>query len=324
MRRIGSVGANGRLNLFALLFAAVFILAGCGARIGGPAPAPAADSGLVVDIPTIFIDVAEDGQMTIGGIPAADLGALTGQDMSSLSMDPTTVERLMGANIQHISVRNLPQGVLLFINGAAAPAIVWDEQALESLLATLDMMGTDLGTAGKLLPLAPKLGVNFALRFPVSAGKQEMPLAVSANAAQVLAQTDIQAIAATPSAVELQINFKQDGTFELGGINPLMAGMFQGAIPQQSPETIQSVQERGITSVGIRTVPGGILLSINGSPLPFLKFDTENELFGLLDLVTTMQGDESGAMDDVKGPLQQLLPLLRRLGVSLTVNFPAP
>ncbi len=103
-----------------------------------------------------------------------------------------------------------------------------------------------------------------------------------------------------------------------------MAGMFQGAIPQQSPETIQSVQERGITSVGIRTVPGGILLSINGSPLPFLKFDTENELFGLLDLVTTMQGDESGAMDDVKGPLQQLLPLLRRLGVSLTVNFPAP
>ncbi len=135
MRRIGSVGANGRLNLFALLFAAVFILAGCGARIGGPAPAPAADSGLVVDIPTIFIDVAEDGQMTIGGIPAADLGALTGQDMSSLSMDPTTVERLMGANIQHISVRNLPQGVLLFINGAAAPAIVWDEQALESLLS---------------------------------------------------------------------------------------------------------------------------------------------------------------------------------------------
>jgi hypothetical protein len=50
---------------------------------------------------------------------------------------------------------------------------------------------------------------------------------------------------------------------------------------------------------------------------------SEGELFGLLDLVTTLQGGEAGALDAVKGPLQQVLPMLRQLGVSLTVNFPA-
>ena len=40
------------------------------------------------------------------------------------------------------------------------------------------------------------------------------------------------------------------------------------------------------------------------------------------DLATTMSGGEAGTLDAVKGPLQQVLPMLRQLGVALTVNFP--
>ncbi|MCB0129965.1 MAG: hypothetical protein KDD78_03920 [Caldilineaceae bacterium] len=326
MRRTGFVGdrSGHQVWLVAALLVVVLLLAGCGPRIGTTAPPQAADDALVVDLPMIYIDFDADGQATLGGIPVSELGAALGSDLSSISMEPDTVARLQNANLQHVQLATRPDGVAIFINSAPAPSLVWDEQTLESLVATLNDLGTDLGEAGALLPLVRDFGLNLALRFPAAAGKSEIPVTADSKAVDALATTDLQGIINSAAALNLQLNYAADGSFALEGINPLMAGMIQGPLQQAAlkPEQLESVAELGINSVGLKVLQGGILISINGKPLPFLKFANEGELFGLLDLVTAMQGDDGGALAALKGPLQQLLPILTNLGVSLTVNFP--
>ncbi len=230
MRRTEYFAQAGRLWIAALFVALTLALAGCGARLGpSTTPAAAADE-LVVDIPTIYIDFDADGNATLGGIPVSQLGAALGSDLSSISMEPTTIERLQKLDIQHIQLATRPSGALIFVNGKPAPAFVWNEESLAALVATLDAMGQDLGAAGGILPLLPKLGLNIGLRFPVTAGKSEIPLTVSNAPFDNVAKTDLAAVVAQQPTIPLEINYAADGTFELGGINPLMAGMIQGPL----------------------------------------------------------------------------------------------
>jgi len=310
--------------LTALLLVSMLLLAGCGPRIGDAAPAPAPADELVVDIPMIYIDFDEQGEATIAGIPAAALGESLGQDLSSLSIDPETVARLMEANVQHIQLSNQPNGMLIYINSKAAPALVWDADVLTSLVSVLEATGQDIGDAGKLLPLLPQLGMNFALRFPVAAGESEIPMTYSDQSVDSLAATDLQAIANAEAALALELNYAEDGSFELAGINPLMMGMIQGqlAAANLEPDQIENITDMGIESIGLSVTPGGILMKVNGEIMPFIKFDDNQELFDLIDLGGNLSEGAGKALGAIKGPLQQVLPLLSQMGVSLTVNFP--
>ena len=309
--------------LAVLLLVSMFLLAGCGPRIGeGVTPGTAEE--LVVYIPMIYIDFDEQGAATIVGIPAATLGETLGQDMSSLSLDPETIERMMKADVQHVQISNQPNGMLIFINSKPAPALVWDAEVLTSVVSLLDAMGQDIGDAGGLLPLLPQMGLNFALRFPVADGNAEIPMSYSQKAVDGLAATDIRTIADAGAALALELTYAEDGSFELGGINPLMMGMIQGqlAAANLEPDQVSDITEMGIESVGLQVTPGGILISVNGEILPYLKFENEGELFDLMDLGGNMSDGAATALGAIKGPLQQVLPMLRQLGVSLTVQFP--
>ncbi len=139
-----------------------------------------------------------------------------------------------------------------------------------------------------------------------------------------MAATDIRTIADAGAALALELTYAEDGSFELGGINPLMMGMIQGqlAAANLEPDQVSDITEMGIESVGLQVTPGGILISVNGEILPYLKFENEDELFDLMDLGGNMSDGAATALGAIKGPLQQVLPMLRQLGVSLTVQFP--
>ncbi|MCB0161788.1 MAG: hypothetical protein KDD83_26805, partial [Caldilineaceae bacterium] len=94
------------------------------------------------------------------------------------------------------------------------------------------------------------------------------------------------------------------------------------AAAKLTPDNLTSIQELGLQSVGIRTAPGGLLVSINGQPLPFLQFTQLTELFSLIDLAGAFGSGDSGMLDSLKGPLEQALPLLQQFGIGMTVNFP--
>ena len=108
----------------------------------------------------------------------------------------------------------------------------------------------------------------------------------SDKAVDGLAATDIRAVADAGAALALDLTYAEDGSFELGGINPLMMGMIQGqlAAANLEPDQVAGMTEKGVESVGLQVTPGGILISVNGELLPYLKFDDEKELFDLIDL----------------------------------------
>ncbi|MCB0074469.1 MAG: hypothetical protein KDE20_23545 [Caldilineaceae bacterium] len=324
MRRTKLSVMSGRFLLIALLAAMLLVLAGCGARLGPATTTEAPADALVVDIPTIYIDFDADGNATLGGIPVAQLGDALGQDLSSISLDADTIAKLQRLNIQHVQIATRPNGALIFINGKPAPALVWNDAALAALVSTLDAMGQDLGAAGGILPLLPQLGLNIGLRFPVADGKSAIPLTVPDAPFDAVAKADLDAIVAQQPTLPLEINYAPDGSFELAGIPPLMAGMIQGplAAAKLTPDNLTSIQELGLESVGIRTAPGGLLVSINGQPLPFLQFTQLTELFSLIDLAGAFGSGDSGMLDSLKGPLEQALPLLQQFGIGMTVNFP--
>ena len=314
---------NRRLTLFAALtVAALLALTGCGPRVGAPATVDAADE-LVVDMPTLEIEFDAEGAAAIAGIPVAQYGAVLGSDLSSVSMEAETVARLTGAGIQHIQIINQPQGLLLFVNSDALPALAWDEATLTTMVETLGALGTDLGSTGALLPLAPELGLGFVLKFPATGAA--IPVRADSSVVRALSNVDLAAVRSATSTVNLELNYDADGNPTLLGLNPLMMGMVQGALQSAvlPADQLESIAERGIQSIGLKLLPDGISVSINENSMPYMLFDSEDKLFSMLDLVTTMQGDDSGALSSLEGPLQQLLPVLRRIGASLTVNFPS-
>lgn len=327
MRRTNLSVPSGRFLLIALLATMMLVLAGCGQRLGPATTTDAPADALVVDIPTIYIDFDADGNATLGGIPVAQLGAALGQDLSNITVDPQTVTRLQRLNIQHIQLATRPNGALIFINGRTAPALIWNDEALAALVSTLDAMGQDLGAAAGILPLLPQLGLNIGLRFPVADGQSAIPLTVPDAPFEAVADADLDAIVAQQPTLPLEINYAADGSFQLAGIPPLMAGMLQGPLSaaQLTPDQLASIGELGLENVGIRTAPGGLLVSINGQPLPFLQFTQLSELFSLVDLAGAFTESEGGnPLDMLKGPLEQALPLLQQFGIGVTVNFPGP
>lgn len=325
MRRTGVSTRIGRWWIAALIVTLSFVLAGCGPRLG-PATAPeAAADELVVDIPTIYIDFDDEGNATLGGIPVAELEAALGADLSSVSLDPQTVRRLKLLNIQHIQVATRPNGALIFINGRPAPAFIWDQESLAALVATLEGMGQDLGPAGGILPLLPQLGLNIGLRFPVGENREAVPLTVPDVSFENVANSNLAELTSGEPTIPLELNYNADGTFELGGINPLMANMISGplAAAQLPADQIESIQEMGLESLGVRTAPNGLAIAVNGQPLPYMQFGQQNELFNLMDLGGALGGDSAGPLvETLKGTLQQVLPMLQQFGIGVTVNFP--
>ena len=60
------------------------MLSACAPRAtGGEIAARAAESDVAVDLPALVLDIQEDGSLSVGGQPLADLGAVVGQDLSA-------------------------------------------------------------------------------------------------------------------------------------------------------------------------------------------------------------------------------------------------
>jgi hypothetical protein len=304
-----------------VLTLALFVTSACGPRVASPAPAEGDSQTLIVELPAIYLNVAEDGAITLAEGPfQAVLGSL-GVDLSSLSMSAETVQNFVGANIQHIQLDNRRDGLYIYINGEPYPTLVWDEAALASLVDVLAMLGTDLGEAGNLLTLLPDLGVGVVVNFPVAAGSAAVPLAEMAPNPATGDQVTLEDAMNAPVALDLSLTYAEDGSFQLQGLNPFMLGMIPQDALRQSPEAIANLTEQGINSLSITARSAGLLIIINGQPLPLLRTTSDQQLLQLIQLVLQLQGD-SESTEQIAGVIQQLLPPLLRQGLRLAVNFP--
>ena len=104
--------------LLTALLIFTLVLSACGPRPQqGELAQSATDDTLVVDLPAVYIDYDEQGQASISGAAIAQLGALLGQDLSSLDRTPEAIKALTDAGIQHMFINLTPSGVSMYANG---------------------------------------------------------------------------------------------------------------------------------------------------------------------------------------------------------------
>ena len=113
-----------RRNLWlGALLVVVLIVVGCAPRASsGNIVAESGDSKLMVDLPALVIDVDDQGQLSMGNVPLAEVATmLPPEQLETLKVDPATVTFLTESNIQHVQIDNSPTGLIIMVNGKPIP-----------------------------------------------------------------------------------------------------------------------------------------------------------------------------------------------------------
>ncbi len=266
-----------RWTLAALLVATV-LLVGCGSAAQPAASAPPkAAEPFMLALPRIVVNVDATGNPSVLGLSPALFG------MDARFPQPL-LDSLVAANIQHLEVRILGSGLVIFVNGKPLPHIGWDDEALtQGADFAQAMMGQDLSTVKKLLPVVRRLGLDVVLSLPKKSGAADIPLISLEEGAKVAPQ----ASAGPPTAI-VKLDAKIDdkgipGIFDLTAKDLATLGV--EAPPVLDADTLKRLQGANTQHLLIRSKPGGLFIYVNGKPLPHLVWDSRfltnaAELFG--------------------------------------------
>lgn len=268
-----------RRTLTALLVAAVLLI-GCGSAAQPAASAtPKAAEPFMLALPRIIVTVDATGNPSVLGISPALFG------MDARFPQPL-LDSLVAANIQHLEVRILGSGLVLIVNGKPLPHIGWDDEALtQGADFAQAMMGQDLSTAKKLLPVVRRLGLDVIVRLPKKGGAADLPLMSLEEGAKVAPQAS-----AGPATAVVKLDAKIDdkgmpSIFDLTAKDLAAIGMAAPVV--LDAETLKRLQGANVQHLLIRSKPGGLFIYVNGKPLPHLIWDSRfltnaAELFGQL------------------------------------------
>lgn len=338
---------NRRLaQLLTVLLIAVLVLTACGPRPDqGELAANTTGTDLVVDLPALYIDYDDQGAASMSGTALSTIGAALGQDLSVLDRSPAAMDALKAAGIQHAIVNLTPTGLQIAANGKPLVTLDWDAASLGSLGSLLGGMDNPaLAPAADLLPLAKDMSVGIVMRFPGADGAEQLPLIsdekvdMKALAKEqqkqlpdILTELGIPPLAAAvlPGLPALTINYAADGTAQLSGLPPLIATQIPASALSGlnlQPDQLEMIAGLGLKTVNIKNSPEGLAITINGNPLPFLRWDGgEMQNLGSLGVdggvLKAVAGLDDGTLDTIS-QVAKLAPILQASKLDITVNFP--
>jgi len=306
-----------RKSLWALLIVAL-VLSACGPAMPSATGAKT-ESGEVFQLALPRLEVAFDaqGNPTVLGMKLSDVGAMLGQDLSTLKMDPALINWMTNANIQHIEMRQTGDSLALLINGKPMPHLAWDDKALNQAMdvAALFLPGSEnLFTAvKKFLPLVSRLGVDATLRFPLQKGATAIPLAdPSVALAPVNPSKD-------PASIILKFEVKYDdqgvpSVLGLSGYDLAALGLPLPVAIEKG--VLKNIQSQNIQNVVFRTKPDGMYIYLNGNRLPGLAWDKQ-----LLKNAAEAYAQMNPASPIIP-TVNMLLPMLDTLDIGIMTKFP--
>ena len=303
-----------RKSLWIMLLLVSLLLAACGTA-QTPTVAPGSSGGMpfVIALPRIEINLDQNGQPSLLGIKLADVGALLGQDFSGLALDKPTLDKLVGAGIQHIEARQTGAGLEFLANGKLLPHVGWTDASLAEagrMAGVFDVSGAQ--TLVKVLPILRRLGVDAAIRLPKVTGAADIPLA-PLGAAVPVATTPI-----SPTAVvRSEITFDDAGVPSILGVSAKDLAELGINVPAQlSPEMIQKFKANDIQSLELRTTPDGLTVYANNQPLPDLLWN-EEMLTNAADLYNQL--NPNVPYSDL---IKQAPPFVRAADIDILVHLP--
>lgn len=309
----------------AVLMILCLALAGCAARPGGgQTAAAAADDDIMVDLPALALDFAEDGTGSIGGVSMA---ALMGGEGVSLPAD--TIQSLMDYNIQHVQLDAHPAGITVRVNGLPfLGSMAYDPERLQSMAAILgeigdspmlSMMSDVIPILTSLLPMIDNFGMGVVARFPAASGMEPMPLMQDSMAGAGNPSADFLAGVAQRPQIAIPIFLEADGGWSAGELNPALLSALLGAENDLSlpTETVTLIASLGIRSISLHTVEDGLEMLINDHPLPILTWN-QGEVASLLEIVEQSESMETNLL----GLVGTLIPLLQATDAHIALHFP--
>jgi hypothetical protein len=316
-----------KITLFLVLLTMLALLAGCAPRPGaGETAAAAGPEDVVIDLPSIALDVAEDGSVSLGGINIADLAGSLGMPLE-LPITADQVAMLTALGIQHIQIANAPTGLALIVNGQAMPSLAWTKDELSNVA----QFAPQIPALGELLPILTQLGIGVTLNLPVAEGVERAPLAVSVEesaAAALAASQDqfVESIGELPT-ISIPVNYADDGSFTIAGMTgdawaQLTGQDFLGVLTQQ-PENIDAMQSRGIENVSVKIDPNGLRILLDDQPLPYVDL-SGGKLASVIELARStgalnIPGLDPAMLDTI---LTNFLPILTSANIDFTLRFP--
>lgn len=253
-------------SLAALLLVAA-LLVGCGSAAQPSATAAQkAAEPFMLALPRIVVNVDAAGNPSILGLSPALFG------MDARFPQPL-LDTLIVANVQHLEVRILGRGLALYVNGKPLPHIGWDDEALaQGVDLAQVMLGQDLGTAKKLLPIVRRLGLDIVVRLPKQTGAADIPLISLEEGAKTVPQPS-----EGPVTAIVRLDAKIDamgmpGIFDVTAKD--LTAMGVQVPPVLDADTLGRIQAGNIQHLLIRSKPGGLFIYANGKPLPHLVWDS--------------------------------------------------
>lgn len=316
-----------------LLLVVAFAFSGCAPRSGaGSTAASLADSDLIVDLPAIAINIAEDGTAAVGNVPVAQLGRLVGLDLSALSVPQSWVDFLKSGNIQHIQVDNTSGGLLLLVNGEPIPSIAYDGNSLSATAEALSSLGIAVPMLDRLLPMVDKLGMGVVVRFPVAEGQAAIPLYVNGNGSTAAvaqqAQQEFLTRVGVPPRINLPVFYAADGSWKVGNLTDAEWTALTGQpfyALRLNPTVVKALAANGVAELSISTNTKGIQIGVNGNMLPTITW-SNGELQHLLNVADQLGVLDQVApgmnMNEVLATVNNLLPLVTATDFDLTVHMP--
>jgi hypothetical protein len=334
--------------LLTALLIFTLVLSACGPRPQqGELAQSATDDTLVVDLPAVYIDYDETGQATISGASVAALGALLGQDLSSLNRSPEAIQKLTDAGVQNMFVNLTPAGVSMYANGNPMLSLAWTPESLASLGNVLGAMpDPTMQQVQGLVPLLSNMSLGIVMRFPHEG--EELPLVaeVEADPQGILAEATRNAPAALQAVLPenmqgmagllggllaglppLTITFDANGAGTLTGLAPFIASQIPPGAIAMPADTLTQLQDLGITQLQIKNSPEGLDIAVNGEALPSLRWD-RNEMKTMRDIGVNAGGLQAlanldqGTLDTLK-TVFDAMPILQAAKLDVTINIPS-
>ncbi|RIK42878.1 MAG: hypothetical protein DCC55_07370 [Chloroflexi bacterium] len=321
-----------------LVLVAVFALAlaGCAPRPGqGETAAQPGAEQLAVDLPALIIDVDSNGSFSVGGVPLAALASGFGvAGLETLSLPPEQVTMMTDANIQHVQINNLPDGLKLLVNGQEIPTLVWDGESLAALQGLAGELGEGVPPVlQQILPVLGQLGVGVIVRFPLAQGAELIPLEVtgeaSAAAAAAEAQQAFLSSVGAPPRINIPVQYAADGSWTVAGMTDTewiaVTGQSFWESLRLPEELVSDLTAAGVEEIVVSTDPEGIHVAINGQQLPYITWG-EGRLSHALSLAAQagllgdLDGEDAGSLTEA---IEALLPMVTSSEVQIHVFLPS-